>query len=44
MATTFTADVFEDDIAVSLARAIAAANKRARELGIGVLQSLITVT
>jgi hypothetical protein len=31
MAATFTADVFEDGIAVSLARAIAAANKRARE-------------
>lgn len=44
MAATLTADVYDDDIAVSLARAIAAANKRARELGIDVLQSLITVT
>jgi hypothetical protein len=43
-AATLTADVFEDDIAVSLARAITAANKRASELGIDVLQSLITVT
>src|SRR5574341_357720 len=44
MGTTLTADVFEDAIAVSLARAMAVANKRARELGIDVLQSLITVT
>jgi hypothetical protein len=44
MAVKLTADVFKDDIAVSLARAIAAANKRARELGIDALQSLITVT
>ncbi|MBI4673903.1 MAG: hypothetical protein HY741_19830 [Chloroflexi bacterium] len=44
MAATLTADVLQDDIAVSLARAIAAANKRARESGIDVLQSLITVT
>lgn len=44
MAATLTAELFEDEIAVSLARAITAANKRARELGIDVLQSLITVT
>lgn len=44
MAVTLTADVLQDDIAVSLARAIAAANKRAHESGIDALQSLITVT
>jgi hypothetical protein len=44
MTTTFTADVYEDDVAVSLARAVAVANKRARESGIDILQSLITVT
>jgi len=44
MNTTLPADVFEDDVVVSLARAMAAANKRARELGIDVLQTLITIT
>jgi len=44
MAATLTAEVLQDDIAVSLARAIATSNKRARELGVDVFQSLITVT
>lgn len=44
MAATLTADVLQDDIAISLARAIAVANKHARELGVDVLQSLITIT
>jgi len=44
MAETLTADVLQDEIAVSLARAMAVANRRARELGIDVLQSLITIT
>ena len=44
MAATLAADVLQDDIAVSLARAMATANKRARELGVDVLQSLITIT
>ena len=44
MATTLTADILQDDIAVSLARAMAEANKRARELGVDVLQTLITIT
>lgn len=39
-----TADVLQDDVAVSLARVMAMANKRARELGVDVLQSMITVT
>ncbi|MBI4675420.1 MAG: hypothetical protein HY741_27560 [Chloroflexi bacterium] len=44
MAATLTAEVLQDDIAVSLARAMAAANKRARESGIDVLQSLISIS
>ncbi len=44
MTTTLTADVLQDDLAVSLARAIAVANKKAHELGIDVLQSLISIT
>lgn len=44
MAATLTPDVLQDDIAVSLARIIAVANKRARELGVDVMQSLITIT
>ena len=44
MAATLTADVLQDDIAVSVARVIAAANKRARELGIDVAQSIISIT
>lgn len=44
MSATLTAEVIEDDIAVSVAQATAAANKRARELGVDVLQSLITIT
>jgi hypothetical protein len=43
MATILTADVLQDDLAVSLARAIAAANKKARELGVDVAQSLISI-
>ena len=43
MAATLTANVLEDEIAVSLARGIAAANQRAYELGIDVAQSLITI-
>jgi len=44
MAMTLTADVLQDELAVSLARALAVANKRARELGIDVSGSLITIT
>ncbi len=38
------ADVLQDDMAVTLARVMAAANKHARELGIDVVQSFITIT
>ena len=44
MEDTLTPEVLQDDIAVSLARSIAVANKRAQELGINLLQSLITIT
>jgi hypothetical protein len=44
MSPTLTAEVLEDSIAVSLACVIAVANRRARQLGIDVHQSLITIT
>ena len=44
MAATLTADVLQDELAMSLARIMAVANKRARESGIDLLQSLITIT
>ncbi len=43
MATGLSADVLSDSIAVSLATAIAAANKRANELGVDINQSLISI-
>ncbi len=44
MSVTLTNEVLHDDLAVFLARSIAAANKRVRELGVDVSQSLITIT
>jgi len=44
MSATLTADVLQDDLAVLLARVLATANKHARELGVDVLQSFITIT
>lgn len=44
MSATLTADVLQDDLAVLLARVLATANKRARELGVDVPQSFITIT
>jgi len=44
MAATLPATVLKDDLAVSLARAMAVANKKARELGVDVFQSLISIT
>ncbi len=41
---TLSADVLKDDMAVTLARVMATANKRARELGVDVVQSFITIT
>lgn len=44
MATTLSADVLEDQVAVSLARVMASANRRARELGVDVLDSAISIS
>jgi len=44
MTATVVADVLEDPVAVSLAHAIASANKRARGLRVDADQSLITIT
>lgn len=44
MTATLTAEVLQDDLAVSLARAMAVANRKARELGVDVFQSLISIT
>lgn len=44
MAASLTADVLQDEIAVSLARVMAAANRKARECGIDLLNSIISVT
>jgi len=44
MAATLTNEVLQDDMAVALARVIAAANKHARELGVDVVQSIITIS
>jgi len=37
-------EVLQDDLAISVARVMATANKRARELGVDVIQSFITIT
>jgi hypothetical protein len=42
--TALSTDVLQDDVAVALARVMATANKRARELGVDIVQSLITIT
>lgn len=42
--TTLSSEVLQDDMAVALARVMATANTRARELGVDILQSLITIT
>lgn len=44
MAATLTAEVYQDDIAVALANVLAAANKRAGELGVDVADSLLTIS
>ena len=42
--TTLSSEVLQDDMAVALARVMAATNKRAREMGVDILQSLVTIT
>ena len=44
MAATLTAEVLQDEMAVSLARVLAAANRQARESGIDLLNSLVSIT
>jgi len=41
---TLSPEVLQDDMAVALARVIATANTRARELGVDVVESLVTIT
>jgi hypothetical protein len=41
---TLSSDVLQDDMAVALARVMATANKRARELGVDIVQSLVSIT
>ncbi|NUQ83470.1 MAG: hypothetical protein HUU11_02045 [Anaerolineales bacterium] len=41
---TLSSEVLQDDMAVTLARVMATANKRARELGVDIVQSLVTIT
>ena len=44
MSIALTDEVLHDDVAVVVARAVAAANKQARILGVDVDQSLISIT
>jgi hypothetical protein len=44
MATPLTTEVLQDELAVSLARVLAAANKQARDAGVDVTQSMITIS
>lgn len=44
MSAVLSSDVLQDDVAVTAARAIAAANKHARELNVDVVQSIISLT
>lgn len=44
MSVPLTNDVLQDEIAITLARALAVANKQAKESGIDVQQSIITIS
>lgn len=44
MSVALSSDVLQDDVAVTVARVIASANKRARELNVDVMQSMISLT
>jgi hypothetical protein len=43
MTIALTPDILQDDIAIALARVVAVANKRARELGVNVSECVISV-
>lgn len=44
MATVLSNETLQDEIAVSVARVLASANRKAKELGVDVKESLITVS
>ena len=44
MTATLGADVLQDELAVSLARAVAAANRRARESGVDLATSVVSIS
>ena len=44
MSTALSAEVLEDNVAMSLARGIAAANRAAKEIGVDLPDSLVTIT
>jgi hypothetical protein len=44
MSVALSSDVLQDDVAVTAARVIASANRRARELNVDVMQSIISLT
>ena len=44
MSAVLTAEVLQDELAVSLARIVAAANKSARDAGVNIAESLVTIT
>ena len=44
MSTTLTADLLQDNIAMSVANAMILANKKATELGINIVNSIVTIT
>lgn len=43
MTVVLSSDVLQDDVAVTVARVIASANRRARELDVDVMQSIISL-
>lgn len=44
MSAVLTAEVLQDELAISLARIVAAANKSARDEGVNIAESLVTIT
>ena len=42
--STLTADLLDDDVAVSVAKIVAVANRRAKELGLDVVRSELSLT
>jgi hypothetical protein len=44
MGTPLTTEVLQDELALSIARVIAAANKQARDAGVDIDQGLITIS